>query len=67
MEANGNNGSRGEAILNVQSDLALDLTVQDKASSTQEPELELVDVTENAGSRTWNLGVNNQYPWIGEW
>ena len=66
MEGNGSNGSGGKVALNVQSDLVLNLTVQDKVSSTPEPELENTGVTENTESRTWNLRIGKHYPWIGE-
>ena len=62
MEGNAGNGSGSKVALNVQSDLVLNQTVQDKVSSAPEPDLENTDIPENTRSQIWNLGVDNQYP-----
>ena len=49
MAGDGSNGSEGKVVLNVQSDLILNLTMQDQVSSTPEPILEKSDISENAG------------------
>ena len=55
IEGNPESGSENKVELSVQPDLALNLTVHHKTSSSSAPELEVADIAEDTGSRTWNL------------
>ena len=62
IEGKAESGSENRMELSVQPDLSLNLSVHHKTSSSSAPDLEVADIAENTGLRTWNLN-----PWIRDW